>query len=115
MNKKLVEIKKIAPGMVKIESPIEGLLTLDRYLNIARDLLENGLDVGNEKLKDVSSPNMIENVLLYQELEKGKTSDVKEVVFSINGQDYIVNLKNIDKIVLKKSTTKPNAHMKAIR
>ena len=102
MKSKTVDIKRVAPGMVKIESKIEDVLTLDRYLEMARDLLINGLDPSIEKLKDVGSPEVVENMLLYQEMDAEKKSDVQEVAFRFRGKDYIVNLKNIDRIYCEK-------------
>ena len=114
MSKKIVEYTKLAPGMVKIESTVEGLLTLDRYIAIARDLLENGLEVNsNEKLKDMNTPEVIDNMLLYQELEKKGESEIKQVVFVYNGKEYLVNLKNIDRIITKKPEETP--HLKAVK
>ena len=114
MNKNLITIKEIAPGMVKIEPSIEGLLTIDRYLTIARDLLENGLNTDNEKLKSIDNPDMTDNLLLYQELNAKKESDIKGVVFSMYGKDYIVNMQNINKMYYEKPET-TNPHAVAIR
>jgi len=103
MNRKLIEYKEIAPGMVRIESPIEGLLTLDRYIYLARDLLENGLNKfnSNEELKDMNFPELVDNMLLYQELEEQSQSEVKQVSFIYGGKEYMVNLSNIDRIITK--------------
>ena len=94
-----INYKEEAPGMVRIIPSMEGILTAERYIEIARSLLENGLSVEREKLKDENSVNLADNLSLYMELESKRPSEVKQVVFSMYGRDYLVNLNNIDTII----------------
>ena len=113
-SRKLVEYTEVAPGMVKIESQLEGLLTLDRYISLARDLLENGLEASNnEKLKDMGTPDVFDNILLYREMEKTPSSNIREVSFKYKGKEYIVNLNNIDNIIAKRPEV--DSHVLAVR
>lgn len=100
MNKNIVEYIEEAPGLIRIKSSIEGLLTIDRYIQIARALLSNGLsEEENERLKDGSSVYFAENMLLKKEFNE--QIKAKTVVFSLNGTDYILNSNNIEKIANK--------------
>lgn len=102
MKNNIIEIKLVAPGMARIESSINGLLTLDRYVEIARDLLENGLRENNSNLNAIDSIDATDNMLLYKELEEKHERDIKSVVFSINNKEYVVNSNNLDSIEYKR-------------
>ncbi len=94
--------KEEAPGVVRIVPSMEGIITAERYVEIARDLLSNGLALRHEKLKDEGSVDLADSLALYIELNEERKSEVKQVVFSMYGQDYIVNSNNIDTIFSQK-------------
>ena len=100
MKEGLVEYIEVAPGMIRIKPSIEGIITQDGYIKRARNILENGiaLDV-DEKLKYENSTDFNDSVLLYNELKGVNRKEIQEVVFSMYGTDYMVNLKNIDTII----------------
>ena len=102
MKKSIIEIKLVAPGMARIETSINGLLTLDRYVNIARDLLENGFEENNEKLNAIDSIEAGDGMLLCKELEDKSESNIKAVEFAYNNKEYVVNLRNINSVKCKK-------------
>ena len=113
MKNNIIEIKLVAPGMAKIETSINGLLSLDRYVSIARDLLENGIEESDEKLNSIDSMEASDSLLLYKELENKPESNIKAVEFSFNNKEYIVNSSNINRIGFKKPMQ--TEHTKMIR
>lgn len=99
MNSGLLEYIEIKPGTIRIKPSIEGIITQDRYIEIARNLLKNGIISKDEtKLKYDNSVDFTDNMLLYNEIEKQNRKEVKEVVFSLYGTDYKLNSQNIDTI-----------------
>ena len=99
MNKGIVEFKEEAPGLIRIVPSMEGIITQDRYIEIARELLENGLSLGNDQnLKSDDSIDFKDNMLLFNENNRESRKEVQGVVFSMYGTDYIINLKNLDTI-----------------
>ena len=99
MSKGMIEFKEDAPSLVRIIPSIEGIVTQDRYIEIARELLENGLPLENDqRLKNDDSMDFKDNMLLFNENNKENRKEVKSVVFSMYGTDYVINLKNLDTI-----------------
>lgn len=91
------------PGVVRLTSRIEGLLTVDRCIEEATKLLR-----GTENLRDGGSVDFGDNILLAQETR------VHTVIFSINGKEIEVNVNNIreirNRLLLKKQDLKENKH-----
>lgn len=118
MSEKIIEYIEEAPGLIRIKPSIEGLFTIDRYIQIARDLLNNGLpQEGDNNLKDENSIDLAENILLQRELKELNEKTVKTVVFSLNGKDFILNLNNIEKVANKqkdRQTRKPGENTEAM-
>lgn len=99
MNRGIVEFKEDAPGLIRIVPSMEGIITQDRYIEIARELLENGLSLGNDQnLKNDDSMDFKDSMLLFGEHNRENRKEVKGVVFSMYGTDYLINLKNLDTI-----------------
>ncbi|MBO4815629.1 MAG: hypothetical protein J5507_01505 [Clostridia bacterium] len=105
-----ISYKVEAPGMVRIVPSMEGIITAQRYVEIARDLLANGLLSNDEKLKDESSLDLSDNLTLYMELREKGPSEVRQVIFSMYGRDYIVNSNNINTIFSKKPESAIDEH-----
>ena len=89
-----IKYERIGKETVRLVPSMEGLLTLERYLEIARVLLENGLS-DDGRLNDETSRDLTDNYLLRDELVEKVTG----VTFSIKGQEFYVNLGNIDNIL----------------
>ena len=96
------------PGVVKLSSRIEGLLTVDRCIEEATKLLR-----GAENLRDGGSVDFCDNILLAQE------TSVHTVIFSISGKNIEVNKNNIRQIrnrfLTKKEGPKIRENREAIR
>ncbi len=110
-----ISYKKEAPGMIRIVPSMEGIITAERYVEIARHLLANGLSENNEKLRDEGSMDLADNLSLYSELKSQETSEIKDVIFSMYGQDYIVNSNNINTIFTKKPENAIDENMRFTR
>lgn len=98
------------PGVVRLTSRIEGLLTVDRCIEEATKLLR-----GKENLRDGGSVDFGDNILLAQETR------VHTVIFSISGKEIEVNANNIreirNRLLLKKQDLKEDKnaqHVQAI-
>lgn len=110
----LINYIEVAPGMVRIDSKIGNLLTLERGLEEAKRLLE-GTSIQKQNLKDLSSRDLHDSMLLSKEnLEKGQ-NPVHTVVFSIEGKDIIVNKKNIGSYFKSKNENKTENQVEVIR
>ena len=110
-----ISYKKEAPGMIRIVPSMEGIITAERYVEIARHLLANGLSENNEKLRDEGSMDLADNLSLYSELKSQETSEIKDVIFSMYGQDYIFNSNNINTIFKKKPENAIDENMRFTR
>ena len=87
MSEKMIEYIEEAPGLIRIKPSIEGLLTTDRYIQIARDLLKHGFpEDTNQNLRDENSADLTDNMLLGQEFKEESDSAVKTQVILTNLQ-----------------------------
>lgn len=109
MSQRIIEYIEEAPGLIRIKPSIDGLFTMNRYIQIAKDLLNNGFpQAGEQNLKDENSIDFTDNMLLEKELNERSESTVKTVVFSLNGTDYFLNLSNIEKFNIQENREKRN-------
>lgn len=106
------EIKKVAPGMVKIEAnPLGRMPTFDEFKQKARELLSN-LNTNEDLLRDENrSQDLGDSLLLskeLKELEKNQKSPkeiIHQVVFTYGGSTLTANSKTVNELVEKKEMT----------
>lgn len=106
------EIKKVAPGMVKIEAnPLGRMPTFDEFKQKARELLSN-LNTREDLLRDENrSQDLGDSLLLskeLKELEKNQKSPkeiIHQVVFTYGGSTLTANSKTVNELVEKKEMT----------
>ena len=107
MNNKEIkwEIKKVAPGMVKIEAnPLGRMPTFDEFKQKARELLSS-LNTREDLLRDENrSQDLGDSLLLSQELKKlDKQSEViHQIVFTYGNSTLTANKKTIDELAEKR-------------
>ncbi len=103
------EIKKVAPGMVKIETnPLGRMPTFDEFKQKAKELLSNEriTDLNNKLRDETRSQDLGDSMLLSREFENHKKEKpVYQVVFTYKNATLTANSKTIDKIVEKKEIT----------
>lgn len=92
------KLEKIEEGKARITvDSLSKLPTIEDYKDYIRDLLK--IDENISKLQDESySPDIGENLLLYQELKRIDKSKYQEVVFSTPDGDIIVNSRNFNQV-----------------
>lgn len=106
------EIKKVAPGMVKIEAnPLGRMPTFDEFKQKARELLSN-LNTNEDLLRDENrSQDLGDSLLLskeLKELEKNQKSPkeiIHQVVFTYGGSTLTANSKTVNELEEKKEMT----------
>ena len=98
------EIKKVAPGMVKIEAnPLGRMPTFDEFKQKARELLSN-LNTREDLLRDENrSQDLGDSLLLSQELKKldKQTEVIHQIVFTYGNITLTANKKTIDELAEK--------------
>ncbi|MBQ3145985.1 MAG: hypothetical protein IJB90_05510 [Clostridia bacterium] len=104
-----IEYKKEEPGIIRITAKMESILTPERCMQEAEKLL-NGKNNGNLKYGD--TPELCDNILLSEEIADNQ-SGIHTVIFTLSGEDVIVNRSNIKEISdqllqAKKCTAKQN-------
>lgn len=109
MNNKEIkwEIKKVAPGMVKIEaSPLGRIPTFEEFKQKARELLSREKTSDLNKLRDETmSQDLGDSLLLRQELNglnKKEPQGIHQVVFTYKNTTLTANSKTIEDLVEKK-------------
>lgn len=106
------EIKKVAPGMVKIEAnPLGRMPTFDEFKQKARELLSN-LNTNEDLLRDENrSQDLGDSLLLSKELKKlDRNQETKEIIhqvaFTYGDSTLTANSKTVNELVEKKETRK---------
>lgn len=103
------EIKKVAPGMVKIETnPLGRMPTFDEFKQKAKELLSNEriTDLNNKLRDETRSQDLGDSMLLSREFENHKKEiPVYQVVFTYKNATLTANSKTIDEIVEKEEIT----------
>ncbi len=111
MNNKEIkwEIKKVAPGMVKIEAnPLGRIPTFDEFKQKAKELLSNESRTNsNDRLRDETmSQDLGDLILLSREFEEHKKEEpVHQVVFTYKNATLTANSKTVNELVEKKEMT----------
>lgn len=91
---------EIKGDIVTIIPTMEGVLTEESYIRLAKNLLENGISKVDSNLKDEGSPALTENQLLLHE-EMNNRQTVRTVKFSIGSVGYEINKDNINSYISK--------------
>lgn len=104
------EIKKVAPGMVKIEAnPLGRMPTFDEFKQKARELLSNS-NTNEDLLRDENrSQDLGDSLLLRQELKSLNTNNqpvIYQVAFTYGDSILTANSKTVNELVEKKETRK---------
>lgn len=108
MNNKEIkwEIKKVAPGMVKIEaSPLGRMPTFEEFKQKAKEILSASKESNFDMLRDENrSQDLGDSLLLSQELKKlDKQSEViHQIVFTYGNSTLTANKKTIDELAEKR-------------
>ena len=108
MNNKEIkwEIKKVAPGMVKIEaSPLGRMPTFEEFKQKAKEILSASKESNFDMLRDENrSQDLGASLLLSQELKKlDKQSEViHQIVFTYGNSTLTANKKTIDELAEKR-------------
>lgn len=89
-----IEYKKEAPGIIRITAKMESILTPERCMQEAEKLL---IGKNNGNLKYGDTPELCDNILLSGEIADNQNG-IHTVVFTLRGEDVIVNRSNIKKI-----------------
>lgn len=105
-----IEYKQEAPGMIRITAKMESILTPERCMQEAEKIL-NGKNNANLKYGD--TPELSDNILLSEEMADNQNG-IHTVIFTLSGQDVIVNRSNMKEIrdqllQTKKCTVDTNA------
>ena len=112
MNNKEIkwEIKKVAPGMVKIEaSPLGRMPTFEEFKQKAKEILSASKESNFDMLRDENrSQDLGDSLLLSQELKKlDKQSEViHQIVFTYGNSTLTANKKTIDELAEKREERK---------
>ncbi len=100
------EIKKVAPGMVKIEAnPLGRMPTFDEFKQKAKEILSASKESNFDMLIDENrSQDLGDSLLLSQELKKlDKQSEViHQIVFTYGNSTLTANKKTIDELAEKR-------------
>lgn len=96
---------EIEGNRVMIKPAMEGILTLESYIRLAKNLLEDGFSGADQNLKYEGSPELHENqLLLHEQMEQRQT--VRTVIFSIGSDTYELNRDNIGSYISKLQSSK---------
>lgn len=76
-------------GVIKLSSDMEGIIVPSRYIDEAKRILE---ETSDEQLRDIGSPDLLDNMLLFRELDYGK---INTVIVPIGGKAIEIDRENI--------------------